>query len=188
MVHWTPHRPTGAPERQATGHATIGRVSDLRARLAAMGIGLFDVAPEGPASPGDAYADLLVRLARSGDARLRAAIPCVLAAHDTGATTALRAAIFRLDADSAATLAFLYRIARCLVASRGPDLRRRGLGPELAPIPEEPAEIPDPEEMLGEMGPWVASELARERGAPDVAGDAASMFDLWLRLPEHEPA
>jgi hypothetical protein len=44
--------------------------------------------------------------------------------------------------------------------------------------------------MLGEKGPWVASELARERGVPDLAGDAASMFDLWLRLPavEHEPA
>jgi hypothetical protein len=162
-------------------------VSDLRARLAALGVGVFDAVPEGPASPGGGYADLLVQLARAGDARLKAAIPCLLAAHAGGAATAARTAISRLGADGA-TLAFLYRIARCLAVSRGPDLRRRNLNPQLPSIPEEPAEIPGPEEMLGEEGPWVASELARERGTPDIAGDAASMFDLWLRLPEHEPA
>ncbi len=167
-------------------------MSDLRARLAALGVGVFDAAPEGPASPGDReYPDLLVRLIRSGDARLRAAIPCLLAVHDgPRAAAAVRDAIARLGADDAATLAFLYRIARCLVASRAPDLGFRGLRPDLPPIPDEPAEIPDPEVRSGERGLWVASELARERGVPDVAGGAATMFNLWVRLPAaaHEPA
>jgi hypothetical protein len=167
-------------------------VDDLRARLAALGVGVFDAEPAGRTSLDvREYPAFLVDLVRSGDARLKAAIPCVLAAHDGArAADAVRSAIRILPPDDAATLAFLYRIARCLAVSRGPDLRSRNLGPDLRPIPEEPAEIPGPDEMLGEKGPWLASEFARESGAPDLAGDAASMFDLWLRLPavEHEPA
>jgi hypothetical protein len=161
-------------------------VTDPRRRLAALGVGLFDAEPEGgPVLDAREYRDLLAILVRS-DARLKAAIPCLLARHDPAA--AVSAAISRLPKEEARMLAFLYRIARCLVVSREPDLRARGLRPRLKAIPEEPAEIPGPEEMLGEKGPWVASELARERGEPDFAGDATSMFDLWLRLPAHEPA
>jgi hypothetical protein len=152
---------------------------------------VFDAAPEGPASPDQVeYPDLLVRLVCSGDARLRAAIPCLVALHDGArAAAAVRDAISRLDEGEAETLAFLYRIARCLALSRGPDLRFHGLRPDLPPIPEEPAEIPGPDVRSGERGLWIASELARERGAPDLGGAAASMFDLWLRLPAttHEP-
>ncbi len=164
-------------------------VIDPRGRLRALGVGVFDAEPGGdPALDAREYGELLASLARS-DARLRAAIPCLLARHDgPRAAAAVRAAIARLPKDDGRTLAFLYRIARCLVVSRGPDLRDRGLHPLLPAIPEEPAEIPGPDEMLGEEGPWVASELARERGQPDLAGDAGSMFDLWLRLPAHEPA
>jgi hypothetical protein len=167
-------------------------VIDSCARLAALGIRVFDATPERPSSLGPReYEELLGRLAASGIARLKAAIPCVLAAHSgPRAADATRVALATLRADDALTLAFLYRIARCLVVSRGPDLGFRRLRPDLPPIPEEPAEIPGPEEMLGEKGPWFASELARERGVADLAGDAETMFDLWLRLPaaEHEPA
>lgn len=167
-------------------------MTDPRARLAALGVGVFDAAPDGrPSLDAREYPAFLAGLVRSGDARLRAAIPCLLAVHDgAGAAEAVRSAIGILSKDDAATLAFLYRIARCLVASRAPDLGFRELRPSLPPIPEEPAEIPGPEEMSGEKGPWVASGLAHERGVPDLAGDAQSMFDLWLRLPaaEHEPA
>lgn len=164
-------------------------MADPRARLAALGIGVFDAAPEGRASlHAREYPTLLAALIR-GDARLRATIPCLVAAHDgPHAAGAVRDAIARLAEDKGKALALLYRIARCLVVSRGPDLASRGLAPGLPAIPEEPAEIPGPDEMLGEKGPWIASELARERGEPDLAGDAASMFDLWLRLPAHEPA
>jgi len=167
-------------------------VTDPRARLAALGVGVFDAAPEGSVSldPRE-YPALLAGLVSSGDARLKGAIPCVLALHDgPRAATAVREAIAHLGAEDAAALAFLYRVARCLVASRAPDLGFRGLRPDLPPVPDEPAEIPGPEVRLGERGLWVASELARERGVPDLAGGAATIFDLWVRLPAvaHEPS
>lgn len=183
----------GTPALESAGcgaRATIRPVTDPRARLAALGVGVFDSAPVGlPSLDAGEYPVLLAQLVRSGDARLKAAIPCLLALHDgVRGADAVRGALRNLPPRDATSLAFLYRIARCLVVSRGPDLGSRGLRLDLPPIPEEPAEIPGPEEMLGEKRPWIASELARERGAPDLAGDAASMFDLWVRLPAHEPA
>ena len=40
------------------------------------------------------------------------------------------------------------------------------------------------------MGLAVASDIARESGTPDLAGEAAGVFDTWLRIlyVEHEPA
>jgi len=164
-----------------------------RGRLEALGVRLFDADPQGDSSLGEEeYALLLAHLAGSADARERAAIPCLLALHGgEQAARATEAAMASLPLETAQVLAMLYHVARCLVRSRAPDLRfLLNRQPELWPLADEPKDVPDPVVMEGEMGLAVASDLAKERGAPDLAGDAADLFDTWLRILhlEHEPA
>ena len=167
-------------------------MADPRARLAALGVPLFDADLVGPSSLDPAeYARLLVHLARA-DARLQASIPCLLAAHDgPAAAAAVREALAHLGPAEAESLAVLYRAARCLIVSRRPDLDHvLGRSPKLPPLPQEPSDLPGPEALLGEFGLAVASDRARETGGPDLVGDAVSLFDTWLRVraTEHEPA
>jgi hypothetical protein len=156
----------------------------MRRRLAELGVPLFETISDGPPLDEDEYARLIVALLRSGDARLRLAIPCLLAAHDGDvAARATGRAAAMLSAEEADDLGLLYRLARCLVTSRRPGLAFvAGRRPVLPPLPIEPTDVPGPEEAHGERGTWFVSETCRERGVPDIAGGAAREFDTWLDL------
>ncbi len=125
-------------------------------------------------------ASLLAALASSGNARLKGAIPCLLAAVPPEVA---RAAVERAAAGHPSlrpALGLLYRLARALVISRDLDLRRLfGRATPLPPSRIEPADLPDPSEQFGEMTLWKA---------PEPAGDAEDLFDAWLRLRTVETA
>jgi hypothetical protein len=157
----------------------------LRSKLADFGVTLFDGPRDEPSTPSaDEYAALIVDLLRSGDARLRLAVPCLLAAQDGApAATATSRAAATLTAAEGDELGLLYRLARCLVISRGPYLGFLfGRRPMLPALPIEPMHIPDPSELHGEKGIRFASESYCERGLPDMAGGAERQFDTWLDL------
>lgn len=129
-------------------------------------------------------AALLRDLLASGDARLTAAVPSVLASAGDAAP-AIRIVADSLDAASRARLGLLHRVARALVVSRAPDLRQRfGAVPLLSPCADEPPDLPDPAADHGEallrelLDP--ASEACATWGP--LAGDAVDLFDTWLRL------
>jgi hypothetical protein len=165
--------------------------SSVRARLAGLGIPLFAEEPlgDGVLAPGE-YEQLLVGMVISGDARLFAAIPCLLAAHDgEEAGRAVAAAQRALDARDGARLLRLYRIARGLILSRAPDLMLlTGRDRTLPSLAEEPLDLPDPSLLYGELTLAVATDVANERGEPDLAGEAASIFDTWIRIVRSEGA
>jgi hypothetical protein len=161
------------------------RLDELRSRLADFGVTLFDE-PRATVCvpPPEEYDRVIVDLLRSGDARLRLAIPCLLAMHDgppaASATTRAAAAVGPSEMDE---LGLLYRLARCLVSSRAPVLALLfGRRPELPPLPIEPIDVPDPSELRGEKGLRFASETYEERGLPDMAGGAERQFDTWLDI------
>jgi hypothetical protein len=161
------------------------RLDGLRSKLADFGVALFDRPRATTTAPvGDEYAALIVDLLESGDARLRLAVPCLLAAHDGApAAAATTRAAAMLSAAAARELGLLYRLARCLVVSRGPYLAFLfGRRPTLPPLPIEPSDVPDPSELHGEKGLRFASEVFRERGLPDMPGGAERQFDTWLDL------
>jgi hypothetical protein len=158
---------------------------DLRRRVAAAGVSLFRTGRvRRRPFRGRAYEALLVALVASRDARLRGCLPCVLAVNDgPAAARAARAAARRLPRADRATLGLLYRLARALCISRGPDLedllgRRRALDP----VPFEPASLPAPEERAGERCLARALEAGWADLAPGLCGDAVSMFDTWLAI------
>ena len=169
---------------------TISRVSDddrldaLCRRLAEIGVPLFEPSASGPPLGDAEYPRLIVDLFRSGEPRLRFAIPCVLATHDgeSGArATALAAAT--LSSAELEELGLLYRLTRCLIASRGPYLAfLLGRRPRLPALPIEPVDVPNPDEAHGERGIWYVRETCRERLVPDLAGGVAREFDTWLDL------
>ena len=166
-----------------TSDRSQARLDALRARLAELGVPLFRRRAAGPPLAQDEYVELIGALFRSGDVRLRLAIPCLLAANDTSAAEVVRTAAAALPKAGSVDLGLLYRLARCLVVSRAPLLAYRlGRSPALPPLPIEPAEVPDPAELRGEKGLRVASELFRERGLPDLPGGAERQFDTWLDL------
>lgn len=160
------------------------RLDALCRRLAEVGVPLFEPTATGPVLGGDEYARLIVDLFRSGEPRIRFAIPCLLAAHDgDAASEATGHAAARLSSQDTDDLGLLYRLARCLVASRAPYLSFLfGRRPALPPLPIEPADVPDPSESFGERGLWFVSETCRERLVPDLAGGVAREFDTWLDL------
>jgi hypothetical protein len=164
------------------------RLDAMCRRLAEVGVPLFEPSAVGRALHGDEYAHLIVELFRAGEPRLRLAIPCLLAAHDgEPAARATAHAAAALSAEEADGLGLLYRLARCLVASRAPYLAFLfGRRPTLPPLPIEPVDVPDPSESHGERGLWFVSETCRERLVPDLAGGAARHFDTWLDLVRAE--
>jgi len=164
------------------------RLDAMCRRLAEIGVPLFQRTTLGPKLGDDEYADLLVALSRSGEPRLRLAVPCVLAAHDgVVARRAVAHAAATMSAAEADELGLLYRLARCLIVSRGPYLVFLfGRRPTLPPLPIEPADVPDPADGRGESGLWFVAETCRERLLPDLAGGAAAEFDTWLDLVRAE--
>lgn len=167
------------------GPASDAELDALRATLARHGVTLFaPPAPTEPWPPEPAeVAEVVAALVESGDSRLRGSVPCLLV---TVPPSVAREAVERaatLHPERRADLGFLYRLARALAISRRPDLERLlGRAPVLPPSSIEPGDLPAPEEQHGEMTPWSASERARERREPDVAGGVERLFDTWLRL------
>jgi hypothetical protein len=161
------------------------QLDELRSKLADYGVTLFERAPGRPTTPDvDDYAALIARLVKSGDARLRLAVPCLLAANDGAlAATATSRAAAGLSAAEVGELGLLYRLARCLVASRAPYLAYvLSHRPTLPPLPIEPIDVPGPDELSGEKGLRFASESYWERGLPDLPGGVERQFDTWLDL------
>ncbi len=154
----------------------------LRLALAAAGVALYEDAP-GPRAPLDDanYADLLRSLLGSGEARLLVAIPCLLAANDgPAAARAVREVATGLVGEERAQLGLLYRLARALVVSRAPDLRRLlGRIPTLDAIPSEPAELPDPASRHGED---CVREAVDHADFGPIAGGAERAFDTWVGI------
>lgn len=146
----------------------------LRERLAEIGVPLFRPSLVGAPPLGDAEGPaLIVDLLRSGDARLVASIPCVLALHPAAVPPCST-----LAESEKVRLGSLHYVARGLIASRSPDLSQvLGRAPKLAPCDAEPRGLPDPNEDSGET----ALAAARDRDAPS-AGDAIDLFDKWLRI------
>jgi hypothetical protein len=164
-------------------HQLQARRAALRARLAELGVPLFERSAVGPPLRSGEYARLVTELLRSGDVRLRLAIPCLLAANDASAAAAVGTSAAGLSRAERTDLGLLYRLARCLVISRAPLLAYRlGRRPRLPPLPVEPAGVPDPDELRGEKGLRFASEWYRERRLPDLPGGAERQFDTWLDL------
>ncbi len=168
----------------------------LRLSLAEAGVALYEDAP-GPRTPLDAsaYADLLRSLVASGDARLVVAIPCLLAANDgPSASRSAAEAAAGLGAEDRGRLGLLYRLARALLVSRAPDLRRLlGGVPRLDPVSLEPEGLRDPAEDCGEALVREAADLEEEADLPRVSADAERAFDTWLGIlaakgPIHEPS
>jgi hypothetical protein len=160
-------------------------VDGLHARLAAAGVPLY--APVlGPASGvgGRDLESLIVDLLTArGSGALFVTIPCLLAAQDRSALAAVKAAASGLGLADRHRLGLLYRLARCLVMSRQPDLEDYlGRAVRLEPWEGEPHELPDPAESLGHSCLGEAKEAEERAGTAGVAGDAERAFDTWLRL------
>ena len=161
----------------------------LRHELARHGVSLFEHTPaiRGPSPSVAELAGLVVALAESKDARLGASIPCLLAAFASDTARAVAAAAALARPAHGAPHGWRYRQTRALVNSRRPDLERLfGAISELRPSDLEPADLPDPALLHGEVTPWAASERSRERGEPDAAGAVVRMFDKWIRLQRDE--
>ena len=150
----------------------------LRRRLSEIGVPLFEPTPNVPPVRGEAeWAQVVTDLLRSGDERLMAAIPCVLALADhSSARVAAQAAV----AQPAATerLGFIHWLARCLVVTRGPDFQFLfGCRRSLPRLEFEPSGVPDPEERHGEIGVGAAQDLDER-----LTVAAEQTFDLWIRI------
>jgi hypothetical protein len=160
------------------------RLDAMCRRLAEVGVPLFEPTASGPGLGTEEYEELIVGLFRSGEPRLRLAIPCLLAVQDgKRARDAVARASATMSAREADELGLLYRLARCLVVSRAPYLALNfGRRPSLPPLPIEPIDIPGPEELRGEKGLRFASEVCLERGLPDMPGGAERQFDTWLDI------
>ena len=161
----------------------------LRHELARHGVSLFERTPadRGPSPSIAELAGLVVALAESGDARLDASIPCLLAALPGEQACAVIAMVACLRPSLAAHVGWLYRLTRALVISRRPVLDRLfGALPALPESALEPADLPDPSVLQGEATPWAASDDARRRGEPDDADSVVRMFDKWIRLRADE--
>jgi hypothetical protein len=160
-------------------------LDDLRGRLARHGVPLFEPTPTAEAAPSgpSGLAALLGDLVTSGDPRLEGSVPCLLAAVEPARAARALADAARARPDLGARLGRLYRLARALVVSRGPDLERL-FGPRsaLSASALEPDDLPDPSEAFGERTLWRASERARARGEPDEARGIETLFDTWLLL------
>lgn len=85
------------------------------------------------------------------------------------------------DASTRARLGAVYRVARALVSSRAPELRRvLGRAPHLPPLDIEPDLLAAPEELLGESTLYdVRDGATRQLG---IDGGVERMFDTWLRM------
>ncbi len=163
----------------------------LRHELARHGVSLFERVPadRGPSPSVAELSELVVALAESEDARLEAAIPCLIAACAGDKAHAIVVAAARRRPSLGAHVGWLYRLARALIISRRPELERLfGVNPDPPPFELEPTELPDPSVLNGEATPWAASEGARDRGEPDDADSVVQMFDKWLRLRSDEVA
>jgi hypothetical protein len=147
--------------------------AELRKRLARLGVPLFE--PTAPIPDDSDPAGVLVALLRSGDPRLVASIPCLIVIGERTGGAAERASR-RLDPGERERFGLLHYVARCLAASRAPDLRDLGVARVITPIDSEPGELPDVTDQFGERG--LARADDRDRG---LVGDAVDLFDTCLR-------
>lgn len=166
--------------------ATEAANAQLRSRLARLGVPLFE--PTAPGPDDFDRTDVVVALLRSGDPRLVASIPCLVVIGGLTGGAAERASRL-LDPGERDRFGLLHYVARCLAASRAPDLARDlGVARAIAPIAAEPRDLPDATDQFGERG--LARAADRDRG---LVGDAVDLFDTCLRAlrlerGSHEPA
>lgn len=159
-------------------------MDDLHARLAAAGVGLFDV-PAAPVTPLDrqGLSDLIVDVLDEGSASMAVAIPSLIVAQDLLAPAAVGDAAGRLPPPARRRLGLLYRLARCLAASRRPDVEHYlGRCVSLPPWEGEPVDLPDPAERFGHSCLREARDEEEHPGIAGLAGDAERTFDQWLRI------
>jgi hypothetical protein len=153
----------------------------LHSLLSQWGVPLLAApAPDGLRGRAGRIPTELVRgLVTTSDARLRAALTCLLALHSDGAGATVLKAAAEADAQRR-RLGALYRVARALVLSRAPELRRiLGRTPQLGPLAIEPDDLAAPEELLGEATLSDVRDGAAEHLGID--GGTERVFDTWLR-------
>ena len=154
---------------------------ELRRSLARAGVPLF-VAARSCEADVEELTSLVADLTVQDDPRLVAAIPCVLVRHAAVAVRVVETVAARLHAHAADRLRLLHRCARALAVSRAPDVEHvLGSPASLAPLSDEPSDLPDPCEDFGERFLAVAQERADVGG---LIGDAVDAFDTWLRQLE----
>lgn len=158
----------------------------LRARLAELGVGLFVTTAAAPVEVGSGeLAALFEALATSDDPRLRASLPALFVSQYATAPAAAEEAAARLDPVRRKRLGVVWRLARALAVSRGPDIRALfGADRHLPPLRFEAAELPDPGDECGERCLRAAREA--HEGDPDgnPVGDLEDLFDAWVRIVE----
>jgi len=159
-------------------------MEELHARLAAAGVTLFDVPPEPSHSLDRAgLTALILDVLAEGSASLAVTLPSLFVAQDHCATAAVGDAASRLSASARRRLGLLYRLARCLAASRRPDVEHYlGRQVTLPPWEGEPTDQPDPAERHGHSCLREARDEGENPGIAGIAGDAERTFDQWLRI------
>ena len=159
-------------------------MEDLHARLAAAGVPLFDApASEVVVLDRAGLADLIRDLLAEDSPSLAVVLPCVFVAQDSHAAAAVVDAAQSLGSGARRRLGLLYRLARCLAASRRPDVEHYIGRPVTLPSWDgEPADLPDPAERYGHSCLREARDEEENPGIAGVAGDAERTFDQWLRI------
>lgn len=145
----------------------------LRTKLARLGVPLFEATAAG--TDDSDRGDVLVALLRSRDPRLVASIPCLVVTGDRTSGAAERASR-RLDPGERERFGLLHYVARCLAASRAPDLLDLGVARPITPIDCEPRDLPAVTDQFGERG--LARAADRD---PGLVGDAVDLFDTCVR-------